>query len=231
MRISGLQKVTLLDYPGLVACTVFTPGCNFRCPFCHNSGLVTDVAHADNIPIDDFFALLNKRKGLLDGVCITGGEPLLQEGLEDFIARIKDLGFKVKLDSNGYSPAKLKRLIDDNLLDFVAMDIKNSLEKYPLTTGLTTFDPRPIEESIALLKEGKIGYEFRTTAVKEFHETEDFRKMAKMIEGTKAYFIQNFKDSGAVIAQGLHGFDRETLLGFRQIMLDAHIPCELRGVD
>jgi pyruvate formate lyase activating enzyme len=231
MRISGLQKVTLLDYPGLVACTVFAPGCNFRCPFCHNSVLVVDPSKADNIPLDEFFSLLEKRKGILDGVCITGGEPLLQNDLEDFIRKIRSLGFKVKLDSNGYSPEKLKSLIDKGLLDFVAMDIKNSLEKYGMTVGIKNFDPKPILESIALLKEDKVGYEFRTTAVREFHTKDDFRKIAQMIQGCHSYFIQNFKDSGAVIAPNLHGFDKDTLEEFRSVMLEAHIPCELRGVD
>lgn len=231
MRIAGLQKVTLLDYPGLVACTVFTPGCNFQCPFCHNSALVTDLTKAEDYSVTDFFAMLEKRKGLLDGVCITGGEPLLQPGLEDFIRKIKELGLKVKLDSNGYSPEKLKKLIDLSLIDYVAMDIKNSLEKYPLTAGLKAFDPHLIEESISLLINGKTEYEFRTTAVKEFHTDDDFRKIAVMIKGAKAYFIQNFKDSGAVIQAGLHGFDRETLQRFQKITLAAQIPTELRGID
>jgi pyruvate formate lyase activating enzyme len=231
MKISGLQKVTLLDYPGSVACTIFTPGCNFRCPFCHNSPLVTDVGHAGNIPLDEFFALLDKRKGLLDGVCITGGEPTLQEGLAEFIAEIRKRGFKVKLDTNGYDPAKLKSLIDQGLLDYVAMDIKNSKEKYPLTTGVKNLDFSKIEQSIALLKEDKVEYEFRTTAVAEFHTGEDFKGIAQMIKGCHKYFIQNFKDSGAVIQGGLHGFDRGTLEGFQRIVLNASVPCELRGID
>lgn len=175
--------------------------------------------------------MLTKRKGLLDGVCITGGEPLLQNGLADFIRRIKDLGYKVKLDTNGYSPDKLKPLIDENLIDFVAMDIKNSLEKYPLTGGIEDFDPTRIQKTVQMLINGKINYEFRTTAVKEFHTSDDFMKIAELIKGAKAYFIQNFKDSGAVIKQGLHGFDRETLEGFERIMLAEQIPTEIRGVD
>ncbi len=231
IKISGLQKLTLLDYPGLVACTIFTLGCNFRCPFCHNSALVVNTSKTEVLSNDDIFEFLKKRVGLLDGVCVTGGEPLIQEGCEEFISKIKALGYKVKLDTNGYHPDKLKKLVEEGLIDCVAMDIKNSLPKYGETVGIPNFDPKPILESISFLKEGHVDYEFRTTAIKEFHTKDDFEKIADLIYGCKTYYIQNFIDSGAVIKQGLHGFKKEELEEFRDIMMSHHIKTELRGVE
>jgi pyruvate formate lyase activating enzyme len=232
MNISGLQKLTLLDYPGYIACTIFTPGCNFRCPFCHNSGLVTRIDAKEEIPESEILAFLSKRKGVLDGVCITGGEPLLQPDLKSFIKKVKEMGFKVKLDSNGYSPDKLQELIDEGLLDMVAMDIKNSPEKYALTTGLPSIDMSLIAKSIQIITSSQIRYEFRTTAVQEFHKKEDFAEIAHLIKGAKAYFIQNFVDSGAVIQSGLHGFDRASLEEFRQAAMNNGLTnVEIRGVD
>lgn len=200
MIIKGLQKLTLLDYPGKCACTVFTFGCNLRCPFCHNASLVIKKQGDDGIITEeDFFKFLDGRKGLLDGVAITGGEPLLQPDLRDFIIKIKEKGFFVKLDTNGTSPEKLKALIDENLLDYVAMDIKNSFQKYPQTVGITCFDVTPVKESIKILLEDKVDYEFRTTVCKELFNLEDFDEIAKAINGAKRYFLQAFIDSGDIL--------------------------------
>lgn len=234
MKIAGLQKVTLLDYPGLVACTVFTPGCSFRCPWCHNAGLVVRPGQ-QIVPEEDFFALLEKRKGLLDGVCITGGEPTLQKGLKDFIKRIKDLGYKVKLDSNGYAPEILKEIVGSGLVDTVAMDIKNSLEHYPETIGMDPkeFKKENILESISFLKEGSTDYEFRTTLIREFHNAERLKEMVPLLKGCKRYFLQNFKDSGDLVDEKrkYEGFGVTQCEEFQKIFLDAGIPCELRGIE
>lgn len=231
MKVSGLQKLTLLDYPGLIACTIFTPGCNFCCPFCHNSALVVNSEQADIIPTEQILSFLKERFGRLDGVCITGGEPLLQPDLEGFIKKIKDMGYKVKLDTNGYLPDKLKALVEKGLIDYVAMDVKNSLEKYGMTVGITSFNTKPIKESIEFLKEGKVDYEFRTTAVKEYHTPDDFEKIGELINGAKQYYIQDFIDSGSVIKSGLHGFEKPVLEGFLEEVKDKVVKVELRGVE
>lgn len=204
MRIKGLQKLTLLDYPNHVACTIFTSGCNFRCPFCHNASLVVrqDEHYIDE---DEVIKFLKKRIGILDGVCISGGEPLLQPDLKEFIIKVKAMGYKVKLDTNGSFPDKLIDLIESNLIDYVAMDIKNSLEKYALTVGLKDMNLEPIKKSVAYLKEEHIPYEFRTTVVKELHDCKDFTKIGKWIQGNEKYFLQEFKDSGDLIESNLHG--------------------------
>lgn len=199
MRICGLQKLSLLDFPEKLAATVFTGGCNLRCPFCHNAPLVTRAGKCDEIPLNDFFSFLQSRKGKLDGVCITGGEPLLQAGLEDFILRIRDMGFLVKLDTNGCFPDKLRILIDDGVLDYVAMDVKNSLDKYAETVGIPDFDTSPVLESISILKEGRVQYEFRTTLVKGLHTTDSVRALGRLLIGAEKYFLQNFADSGDLV--------------------------------
>jgi len=207
MKIQGFQKMTLLDFPGRVACTLFTAGCNFRCPFCHNASLVTHI-DGEEIDKEEIFSYLNKRKGLLVGVCITGGAPLLQKDVADFIRAVKEIGFAVKLDTNGSFPEKLRELIDGGLLDYVAMDIKNSKEKYDLTCG-TSVDIAAIERSVELLKEGRVDYEFRTTLVKELHSEEDIVSMAKWLSGTRYWFLQGFVDSGDLIEKGLSGHSEE----------------------
>ncbi len=207
MRLSGLQKLTLLDFPGHVACTVFTPGCNFRCPFCHNTPLVTGTDDPD-YPIEEFFRFLEKRKGILDGVAITGGEPLLHRDIGDFIRRIRDLGFAVKLDTNGAFPDLLKELIDEKLVDYVAMDIKNSPEKYEKTAGVSGIFPA-VQKSAAILMENRVPFEFRTTLVDELHEPEDFEAIGKWLSGTKNYFIQSFVDSGNILSDGMHEASKE----------------------
>lgn len=201
MRIGGLQKMTLLDYPGRVACTVFLPGCNFRCPFCHNTPLVT--GGGEDLSEDAFFDFLERRRGLLDGVAITGGEPLLQPELEDFIRHIRSLGFSVKLDTNGAFPAQLEALLSQGLVDYVAMDIKNRPEKYDATAGASV-RLEDIRRSAFLLMSGGTDYEFRTTVVDELHEPEDFSAIGAWLAGASRYFLQTFVDSGNILSAGMH---------------------------
>ena len=229
MLIKGLQKTTLLDFPGKVACTLFTGGCNFRCPFCHNASLVISPDMSDLISEEEFFSFLNKRKAILDGVCITGGEPLIQKDIEEFIIKIRELGFAVKLDTNGAYPDRLKSILDKKLVDYVAMDIKNQKEKYSLTCG-TDVDTDKISESIALLMRGDISYEFRTTVVRELHTPQDIAAIGEWIRGAKRYFLQSFADSGDIIEDGLSAYTTEEMA---QILVFArkNVPsAELRGI-
>lgn len=227
MRISGLQKLTLLDFPERVACTVFTFGCNFRCPFCHNAGLVVGK-RPDEVSEADFFAYLDKRKGVLDGVAITGGEPTLQKDLIPFIRKIKEKGFAVKLDTNGARPDVVKTLLDENLVDYFAMDVKNRAEKYASTAGVNV-DLDAIRESISLLITRAPEYEFRTTVVKGFHDTGDFLAIGEMIKGAKKYFLQKFTDSGAILGTGVGPCSDEEMTAFAEearLMIPA---TEIRG--
>lgn len=229
MIIKGLQKTTLLDFPGKVACTVFTAGCNFRCPFCHNASLVVRAGEVDEISSETFFNYISKRKGILDGVCITGGEPLLSVGIEDFIRQIKSMGFLVKLDTNGAYPDKLEALLDEGLIDYVAMDIKNSKEKYALTAGLKEF-PAEIERSIKIIMEKAPDYEFRTTVVRELHETQDIVKIAEWLKGTKHYYLQTYVDSGDILSEGFSAYDAEKMLEILEKSREI-LPCTvLRGI-
>ena len=230
MKINGLQKLTLLDFPGHTACTVFTSGCNFRCPFCHNASLVKCTG-TDEISEEEFFSFLAKRKGILDGVAITGGEPTLQHDLAEFIEKIRGAGFKVKLDSNGYRPEVLRDLIEKGLVDYFAMDIKTSPEKYPLVSGVKDIDLGKINESIDILKNSGCDYEFRTTAVKGLHTPNDFLAIGKWIGGVPNYFIQRFVDSGDVLESGFDAFSKEEMTSLLA-MARVHIPnAALRGVD
>lgn len=207
MQIGGLQKLTLLDFPGQVACTVFLQGCNFRCPFCHNPSLVLGT---EAITRESILAFLKQRQGLLDGVAITGGEPLLSAGLEDLLREIRSMGYKIKLDTNGSFPRRLEQLISDGLVDYVAMDIKNAPEKYDHTAGAAGFLPA-VRESASLLIDGKIPYEFRTTVVDELHEPEDFHAIGQWLSGAQQYFLQCFADSGEILQPGLHAPSKEKL--------------------
>lgn len=211
MIIKGLQKTTLLDFPGKVACTVFTAGCNFRCPFCHNASLVVRAGEVDDISEESVFDYLQKRRGIIDGVCITGGEPLLSTGIYDFIHRVKSLGFLVKLDTNGTYPKKLEALLDDKLVDYVAMDVKNSKEKYAYTVGIKEF-PSEIESSIEIIMKKASDYEFRTTVVRELHDTEDIVKIAEWISGARRYYLQSYVDSGDILHEGFSAYDAEKML-------------------
>ncbi len=211
MKINGLQKLTLLDFPGKTACIVFTPGCNFRCPFCHNASLVTHIDTSSQIEENEFFSFLEKRRRMLDGVCITGGEPLMQNGIKEFIIKIKDMGYAVKLDTNGTYPDKLEDLIKDDLLDYVAMDIKNCKEKYEITSGISDVPYKDIVKSINIISNSNIDHEFRTTVTDELHTPEDIGKIAEMIKGEKKYFLQNFTDSGDVISPEISSVSQQKL--------------------
>ena len=212
MRLGGLQKLTLLDYPGLVACTVFTVGCNMRCPFCQNASLVNRIDEENLLPEEEFFSFLKKRQGILDGVCITGGEPTLQPDLNDFIAKIKSMGYKVKLDTNGSFPDKVKEILDSDNVDMVAMDLKNTIDRYAETVGIPGFDTSKILESINIIRSNGVEYEFRTTVVSPLHRPEDFGELAKMVEGSPRYFLQNFVDSGDLVAgEGMTALTEEEL--------------------
>ncbi len=213
MFISGLQKLTLLDYPGRLASTVFLAGCNFRCPFCHNASLVLG-GNDEKISTDELLAFLKSRVGKLQGVCITGGEPTLYRELPSLIYNIKELGLLVKLDTNGTNPTLLSSLISDGLIDYCAMDIKSAKDTYHILAGVEGLDIKPIEESVEILLSGKIEYEFRTTVVKPYHTKEDFVKIGKWIKGARAYFLQGFRDSGDIISPTATGYDTKTLAEF-----------------
>ena len=229
MIIDGLQKLTLLDYPGKVACLIFTKGCNFRCPFCHNAPLVIDKSSAANISEEEVFEYLNKRKNILDGVVITGGEPLLQKDIKEFIVKVKSYGYMVKLDTNGTNPKLLDELIKEGIIDYVAMDVKNTFEKYNITSGCKNVDLDKIRESIDLLKNSKIDHEFRTTIVKEFHDISDLEKIMSYVEGSK-YFIQNYVDSENVIQKGLHGFSKDELITINEQLQKKFCDFKIRGL-
>lgn len=231
MKICGLQKTTLLDFPGHVAATIFTGGCNFRCPFCHNSELLPGSIEAE-YEAEEVLGFLAKRKGILEGVCITGGEPTLQPDLEDFIRRVRELGLLVKLDTNGYKPDLLKDLCGKGLLDFVAMDIKAGRGNYMAAAGVDGMRLERIDESIRFLLGGNVPYEFRTTVVKEIHTEADFREIGPWIEGCGKYFLQNFTESGQVLEPGIFsGFEKEELERFAEIVRPFVGEVSLRGID
>lgn len=204
MILGGLQKLTLIDYPGKVAATVFTVGCSFRCPFCHNPELVLSSASAErgSISEKEFFDFLKGRKGKLEGVCITGGEPTIQSDIVAFIQRIKKLGFSVKLDSNGTRPDVLKKVLTEKLIDFVAMDIKSSLENYSKACGLD-FDIERIKLSVELIRNSGLPYELRTTVVPSIHTYKDFERIGKWLDGSSNYALQPYRDEGKIIDEGL----------------------------
>ena len=228
MIIGGLQKMTMLDFPGKVACTIFTQGCNFKCPFCHNRGLV--VGQKDIITEEEIFAYLKKRVGILDGACVTGGEPLLQKDIFEFLKKIKDTGLLVKLDTNGYLPDKLRYAIENGLVDYVAMDIKNCPDKYAQTSGVDNLDIENIKESVNILKEGKVPYEFRTTVTKELHTKEDLKKIGEWICGAEAYYIQNYRDSENVLCKGLSSLENQELNALLNAVLPYVPAAALRGI-
>lgn len=232
MLIAGLQKLTLLDYPGHVACTVFTGGCNMRCPFCHNASLVLPEKLCAQYSEEDILSFLKKRQGVLEGVAITGGEPLLHKDIGAFLEKIRSLGYKIKLDTNGSFPQRLEEIISQGLVDRVAMDIKNSPALYAKTIGLQRFDLKPIEESIAILMQGSIDYEFRTTVVKGLHTEESLKDTALWISGAKEYYLQQYKDSGSVLkAEGLDSFSDEEMKALRDYVAAVLPVVSLRGVN
>lgn len=230
MNIQGFQKLTLLDYPGKMACTVFTAGCNLRCPFCHNARLVIDPEKETEFTVDEILAYLKKRSGILDGVAITGGEPLLQPDIDVFIEKVKKLGYPVKLDTNGTFPEKLKELVNRGLIDYVAMDIKNSPAIYSETVGVSGFDLQKIKESISFLLEGRVDYEFRTTVVRELHSVFEIDGIGKMIKGAKRHYIQAFRDSGELIGFDLNPVPKDEMEQMKNVMLKYVDSCEIRGI-
>ena len=230
MKIHGLQKMTLLDFPGRVACTVFLGGCDFRCPFCHNFELADGSAR----PVMDegeLLGFLEKRKGLLDGVAITGGEPCLHPGLPELMGKLKAMGYAVKLDTNGMHPDRLAAILGKGLADYVAMDIKNSPEKYAQTAGVESLDLAPIRRSVALLMNGDVDYEFRTTVVDELHEAADFEAIGAWIAGAKRWFMQPFTDRDTVPFEGLHAPSKEKMEAWLGIMRRYVPESRLRGAD
>jgi len=236
MVFGGIQKFTLLDYPDKTACTLFTIGCNFRCPFCHNASLVKYSGTPLQIEEAEILDFLETRKGLLDGVCISGGEPLsgnddAQDELGNFIAKIKTMGFLVKLDTNGSYPAGLKKLISSGNIDYIAMDIKNSPGEYALTVGVRDFEISPVIESMDILRRGNVPYEFRTTVVRDFHTYEDLLEITKWISGTEKYFLQRFIDSKTVLHRGLREYSDTEIHQFVQKLKQIHPFVELRGIS
>ena len=232
MKISGIQKLTLLDYPGTVACTLFTAGCNFRCPFCHNAMLVLPEQVEDaSLSEDEVLSFLKKRQGVLDGVAITGGEPLLHRELPELLGKIKALGYKIKLDTNGSNPELLRGIIENRLVDRVAMDIKNAPKAYGTTVGVAGLDIAPIERSKDMLLSGDIDYEFRTTVVKGIHTEDSLIGAAKWIEGAKEYYLQQFKDSGSLILpEGLAAYDEKEMHALADAVREYVPAVQVRGV-
>ena len=231
MKIYGLQKLTLLDFPERVACTVFLGGCDLRCPFCHNFELV-DGSLPPVMDSDELLDFLRGRQKLLDGVVITGGEPCLHPDLPDLMGEIRALGYQIKLDTNGFHPEMLRRALDGGLVDYVAMDIKNSPAGYAKTAGLASVDLGPLMESIAMLKEwGASDYEFRTTVVREFHGAADFEEIGKMIAGAPHYYLQSFVDRDTVPRKGLHAPSAEEMEQYAAIARQYVPDTRIRGMD
>jgi pyruvate formate lyase activating enzyme len=227
MTFDGLQKMTLLDFPGKIACTVFTHGCNFRCPFCHSPGLVVEEETAAYTE-EDILSFLKTRQGLLDGVCITGGEPTLHKDLPDFIKKVRALGFAVKLDTNGALPGRLKPLLEEGLVDYVAMDIKSSPAGYAAATG-TEVDTAVYDRSVRLLREGGVPYEFRTTAVGGIHTPEDFAAIGRWLGDVPRYFIQRFVDSGQLLGEGYAAFTDDEMRHLLTVVREYVPTAQLRG--
>lgn len=230
MQIHGFNKTTLLDYPGIVAATIFTGGCNFRCPFCQNADLVLNPNSQPLISEEEVLTHLSKRKGITKGVCITGGEPTLQKDLPDFIKKIKELGLLVKLDSNGYRPEIIEELIEDNLLDYIAMDIKSSITGYSRVAGVDV-DTEKIRKSISLIMNSGVPYEFRTTVVRELHNTETMKDIATLITGADRYYLQGYEDSERVIMPGFTSYSKEELEEFLPYFGGKIKNVSIRGVD
>lgn len=231
MKICGFNKTTLLDYPGRVACTIFLGGCNFRCPFCQNSSLVLAPEKEPAYEEEEILKFLKKRKGILDGVCVSGGEPAIASGLPEFLGRIKELGYEIKLDTNGSRPQVVKALAKEGLVDKVAVDIKACPDNYKTLTGLDNPDVDAVKETVEFLMKGKLDYEFRTTVVRELHTERDFREIGQWLKGAKAYYLQAYRDSEGVLKPGFGSYSLEELKGFREILLETIPLVEIRGID
>jgi len=230
MLFCGLQKLAMVDYPGKLAATVFTGGCNLRCPFCHNALLVTRLDETPPLSEAEILEFLSTRTNLLDGVVLTGGEPLIHPDAADFLRKVKAMGFSVKLDTNGCFPERLAALLTEGLVDYVAMDIKNCLEKYPATCGVPGLDTVPVQESVRLLLSGGVEFEFRTTVVRELHSADDLLSIGHWLDGAPRYYLQNFVDSGNLIGRGYHGFTPAELQGFAALLRPHFGEVSLRGI-
>lgn len=230
MKIHGLQKMTLLDFPGKVACTVFLGGCDMRCPFCHNAELIDGTAPAV-MEEEELLAFLKKRTGLLEGVAITGGEPLLRDDTITLMEKIRELGYPVKLDTNGTHPDRLRKILDRGLAAYVAMDIKNSPDRYAVTAGLEKMELAPVRESVSLLMEGRTDYEFRTTVVAELHDADSFRGIGEWIRGARNYYLQKFTDRDTVPFGGFHAPEDEKMLEYAAIAREYVPSAVIRGMD
>ena len=237
MKLAGLQKLTLLDFPGHVACTVFTAGCNLRCPFCHNSDLVLPERQPERLAEEDFFTFLRKRQGILEGVCVTGGEPLLQQDIAPFLRRIKELGFAVKLDTNGCFPTVLRDLVAQHLVDFVAMDIKNSPARYGETAGVPGMPLNKLEQTMQFLLDGSLDYEFRTTVVEQFHDDASIAAIGQWLSSlssqhkAKRLFLQPYADRDSVLVSGLSTPTAEKLAAWAAILTPYADHVGIRGID
>ena len=231
MRISGLQKLSMVDYPGKLAATVFTGGCDLRCPFCHNAPLVVRVAETPHLSQEEILSFLDSRRGLLDGVVLSGGEPLLQPDAAEFLRAVRSMGFAVKLDTNGCHPEALADILRQGLADYVAMDIKNCREKYAGSVGVPDFDLAPVEESIQLLCRSGVEFEFRTTVVREFHTAADITAIGRWLEGSPQYFLQKFVDSGDLVGSGCHAPEDEEMRAMAEAARPWFQAVALRGID
>jgi len=229
ITLKGLQKLTLLDFPGRLACTVFVGGCNLRCPFCHNASLVLPERFGKTLPTGEFFSFLEARRGKLEGVCVSGGEPTLYRDLPHFIGKIKELGFAVKLDTNGTNPDMLSRLISEGLLDYVAMDIKNSPASYPRTVGIEDFDLSGVLRSADILMKGSLPFEFRTTLVRELHTEKDIEAIGEWLRGDEAFFLQTFTDSGDLVGSHMSGYSAAETENLLRILSKFVPSAQIRG--
>lgn len=231
MYLCGLQKLAMVDYPGKLAATVFTGGCNLRCPFCHNALLVTRLDETPELGEEAVLSFLATRTKLLDGVVLSGGEPLLQPDAADFLRKIRQMGFSVKLDTNGFFPDRLSAILEEGLVDYVAMDIKNAPEKYPITCGIPGLDTAPVTESVKLLRQSGVDFEFRTTLVREFHTPEDLLAIGRWLEGSPRYFLQAFVDSGNLVGCGCSPFTPQEMRDFTLLLRPFFGEVNLRGID
>ena len=231
MYLCGLQKLAMVDYPGKLAATVFTGGCNLRCPFCHNALLVTRLDETPELGEEAVLSFLATRTKLLDGVVLSGGEPLLQPDAADFLRKIRQMGFAVKLDTNGFFPDRLSAILEEGLVDYVAMDIKNAPDKYPITCGIPGLDTAPVAESVKLLRQSGVDFEFRTTLVREFHTPEDLLAIGRWLEGSPRYFLQAFVDSGNLVGSGCSPFTPQEMRDFSLLLRPFFGEVNLRGID
>ena len=229
MVIQGLKRFSLLDYPGKIACSIFTAGCNFRCPYCYYKPLVIDTHENKNIPVEDVYAFLEEYKGILDGVCLTGGEPLIQHGVEEFLQHVRELGYEVKLETNGSFPDKLRRIVSEGLVSYVAMDINNSPKSYGKTVGIQGYDLENVKKSVEFLLSDAVPYEFCTTVVLEYHQRSDFESIGKWIRNAKQYYLQSFVNVEYVIRRGLHKYNDSIMEQALEIVRKDVPSAKLRG--